>query len=196
MPSDRKKSPEKNLKDKIDSLFGSQGPLRKRSALPPKAHFSIWYFVIALLFFLLLQNYLLAKKSETISYSKFKQYLAEGRVNKLTIGIFSLIWRYAMKKMGPVYGVMSFSKSKAKLFAEDRTKAAFADVAGEAMVPFLSISGSEFAEMFVGVGAARLRDLQPFGSGIAYFAKICSNLSSGITHFRFKSELIWQENSR
>jgi|UniRef100_A0A7V5Y0H0 cell division protease FtsH len=32
-------------------------------------------------------------------------------------------------------------------------------VAGEAGVPFLSISGSEFVEMFVGVGAARVRDL-------------------------------------
>ncbi len=32
-------------------------------------------------------------------------------------------------------------------------------VAGEAQVPFLSISGSEFVEMFVGVGAARVRDL-------------------------------------
>jgi cell division protease FtsH len=32
-------------------------------------------------------------------------------------------------------------------------------VAGEAGVPFLSINGSEFVEMFVGVGAARVRDL-------------------------------------
>ena len=32
-------------------------------------------------------------------------------------------------------------------------------VAGEANVPFYSISGSEFVEMFVGVGAARVRDL-------------------------------------
>ena len=32
-------------------------------------------------------------------------------------------------------------------------------VAGEAKVPFYSISGSDFVEMFVGVGAARVRDL-------------------------------------
>ncbi len=32
-------------------------------------------------------------------------------------------------------------------------------VAGEAQVPFFSLSGSEFVEMFVGVGAARVRDL-------------------------------------
>ena len=32
-------------------------------------------------------------------------------------------------------------------------------VAGEAKVPFFLISGSDFVEMFVGVGAARVRDL-------------------------------------
>ncbi|MCC5611539.1 ATP-dependent zinc metalloprotease FtsH [Nostoc sp. CHAB 5834] len=32
-------------------------------------------------------------------------------------------------------------------------------IAGEANVPFLSVSGSDFVEMFVGVGAARVRDL-------------------------------------
>jgi cell division protease FtsH len=128
----------------------------------------------------------------------------------LPVGLFFLIWRFAMKKMGPGMGVMSFSKSKAKIFAESETKVTFADaagideakeelqevveflsapeksqklggripkgvllvgppgtgktllaraVAGEAKVPFFSISGSEFVEMFVGVGAARVRDL-------------------------------------
>ena len=32
-------------------------------------------------------------------------------------------------------------------------------VAGEASVPFFSISGSDFVEMYVGVGASRVRDL-------------------------------------
>jgi cell division protease FtsH len=128
----------------------------------------------------------------------------------IPLAIFFFIWRYAMKRMGPGYGVMSFSKSKAKLFAENETKVTFEDVAGideakeelqevveflknpgkfqklggripkgvlllgppgtgktllakavagEAGVPFFSISGSEFVEMFVGVGAARVRDL-------------------------------------
>ena len=48
----------------------------------------------------------------------------------IPIGIFFLIWRFAMKKMGPGMGVMSFGKSKAKLFAESATKVTFADVAG------------------------------------------------------------------
>ena len=33
------------------------------------------------------------------------------------------------------------------------------DIAGEAEVPFFIISGSEFVELFVGAGAARVRDL-------------------------------------
>ena len=36
-------------------------------------------------------------------------------------------------------------------------------IAGEANVPFISISGSEFVEMFVGVGASRVRDLFDLG---------------------------------
>jgi cell division protease FtsH len=134
------------------------------------------------------------------------------------LGVFFLIWRFAMKKMGPGMGVMSFSKSKAKIFAESDTKVSFADVAGideakeelqevveflstpekfqklggripkgvllvgppgtgktllaravagEAKVPFFSISGSEFVEMFVGVGAARVRDLFAQAAGQA-----------------------------
>ena len=270
MPSNGKKEPIEDLKDKIRSFFGPRDPQKKKDALPPKAHFSIWYFLIAFLLFTYLQQYFLSRKVETISYGQFKQDLAEGNVSKLTIGpenitgtltgkekkpgqqfttirvddpslvkeldehkvdysghyeskflssilswvlpigIMLLIWRYAMKKMGPGMGVMSFGKSKAKLFAENETKVTFADVAGideakeelqevveflrnpgkfqklggripkgvllvgppgtgktllakavagEAKVPFFSISGSEFVEMFVGVGAARVRDL-------------------------------------
>jgi cell division protease FtsH len=259
-----------DFKDKLSSLLGSQTPQGKGKGLPPKAHFSIWYFLIVFLLFTLVQQYFLSPKVETIAYSKFKNYLAEGQVSSLIIGpesitgtikgkegkkdekftavrvedpnlvkelddrkvnysglyqskflstlfswiipigLFFLIWRFAMKKMGPGMGVMSFSKSKAKLFAQDGTKTTFADVAGideakdelqevveflknpgkfqklggkipkgvlllgapgtgktllakavagEANVPFFSISGSEFVEMFVGVGAARVRDL-------------------------------------
>lgn len=32
-------------------------------------------------------------------------------------------------------------------------------VAGEAGVPFFSLAGSDFVEMFIGVGASRVRDL-------------------------------------
>ena len=121
------------------------------------------------------------------------------------------LWTFFFKRMGGAEGgIMSFSRSKAKLMAEDDVKTTFADVAGvdeaaqelreiveflktpkkytnlggkipkgvllvgppgtgktllaravagEAKVPFFSLSGSEFVEMFVGVGAARVRDM-------------------------------------
>jgi len=268
MPNNGKNELMENLKNKFRSLFSPQDPQKKKDALPPKAHFSIWYFLIAFLLFSYLQQYYFSKKVETISYSQFKQYIVAGSVSDLTIGpetisgalkgkkpdeefitvrvadpdlvkdldehkvaysghyesqflssvlswvipigIFFLIWRFAMKKMGPGMGVMSFGRSRAKLFAESETKVTFADVAGideakeeleeiveflctpgkfqklggripkgvllvgqpgtgktllaravagEAKVPFFSISGSEFVEMFVGVGASRVRDL-------------------------------------
>lgn len=125
--------------------------------------------------------------------------------------IILAIWIVILRRMGPGgAGVMSFGRSRAKIYAEDETKASFDDVAGvdepqeeleeiieflkhpekfrhlgatipkgvllvgppgtgktllaravagKAEVPFFSISGSEFVEMFVGVGAARVRDL-------------------------------------
>jgi cell division protease FtsH len=121
------------------------------------------------------------------------------------------LWSFFFRRMGNAEGgIMSFARSKAKIYAEDDVKVSFADVAGvdeaadelrevvdflknpskyttlggripkgvllvgppgtgktllaravagEAKVPYFSLSGSEFVEMFVGVGAARVRDL-------------------------------------
>ena len=133
----------------------------------------------------------------------------------IPIGIFFLIWRFVFKKMGPTGSVMSFGKSKGRIYAQEDLKFSFDDVAGideakeelqevveflktphkftnlggripkgvllvgapgtgktllakavagEAGVPFISISGSEFVEMFVGVGASRVRDM--FGQAV------------------------------
>jgi cell division protease FtsH len=121
------------------------------------------------------------------------------------------LWAFLFRRMGSAEGgVMSFARSRAKIYADDEVKVRFTDVAGvdeaedelkeiveflknpkkytnlggripkgvllvgppgtgktllaravagEAGVPFFSLSGSEFVEMFVGVGAARIRDL-------------------------------------
>ena len=66
-----------------------------------------------------------------------------------------LIWvllGFLMKRMGG--GAMGVGKSNAKVYVEKQT-----GVAGEAKVPFFSLAGSDFVEMFVGVGASRVRDL-------------------------------------
>jgi cell division protease FtsH len=129
----------------------------------------------------------------------------------IPIGLLIALWTFFFRRIGSAEGgVMSFARSKAKIFAEDDVKVSFQDVAGvdeaaqelreiveflknprkytslggkipkgvllvgppgtgktllaravagEAKVPFFSLSGSEFVEMFVGVGAARVRDL-------------------------------------
>ncbi|MCC6475427.1 ATP-dependent zinc metalloprotease FtsH [bacterium] len=131
----------------------------------------------------------------------------------LPLGIIILLWSFLIRRMGGgggSGGLMSFGKSRAKVYMESATKINFKDVAGideaveelkevveflkqpakfralgaqipkgvmlvgppgtgktllakavagEASVPFFSISGSDFVEMFVGVGAARVRDL-------------------------------------
>jgi cell division protease FtsH len=129
----------------------------------------------------------------------------------LPLVFFIGIWGFFFRRMGASEGgVMSFARSRAKIYADDEVPVRFADVAGvdeaedelkeiveflknpkkytslggripkgvllvgppgtgktllaravagEAHVPFFSLSGSEFVEMFVGVGAARIRDL-------------------------------------
>ena len=80
MASIENKDPISNLINKFRSLFGLKDPRKKKDALPPKAHFSIWYFLMVFLLFTYLQQYLFSGKVETIPYSQFKQYITEGNV--------------------------------------------------------------------------------------------------------------------
>ena len=88
-------------------------------------------------------------------------------------------WMWMMRRMsgggGGAGGIFNVGKSKAKLYEKaDELNITFKDVAGqegakqevlakavagEAAVPFFSMSGSDFVEMFVGVGASRVRDV-------------------------------------
>ena len=249
--------------------------------------FSIWYFLIAFILILAIQNYFYASRIEELPYSSFKTLLKAGKLKDISVSdqtlsgviinegldgllsqdqlkkiqalkrgevhfktvriedpdlikdleaakinfagriesnwlptllswilpavIFFALWAFLIKRMGAgAGGMLEIGKSKAKIYIEKDTKVTFDDVAGvdeakeelievvnflknpgqygrlgaripkgvllvgppgtgktllaravagEAGVPFLSISGSEFVEMFVGVGAARVRDL-------------------------------------
>src|SRR5512134_153492 len=101
MPSNGKKEPIEDLKDRFRYFFRPRDPQKKKDALPPKAHFSIWYFLIAFLLFTYIQQYFLARKVETIPYGQFKQALAEGNANKLTLGRRTLPERLRGKKRSP-----------------------------------------------------------------------------------------------
>jgi cell division protease FtsH len=251
-----------------------------------RQHFSLWYFVAALVALMLMQSLLSPQHTETLQYSEFKTLLKQGKIANVNLTdqvitgtlknesldgllppakieelkgaakgehqfatvrladpnlvaeleaakipfagqlenkwlstlltwvapavIFFLIWSFAMKRMGGAQGMLEIGKSKAKVYMEKQTGVTFDDVAGideakeelmqvvdflknperyrrlggsipkgvlivgapgtgktllakavagEADVPFFSLSGSDFVEMFVGVGAARVRDL-------------------------------------
>ena len=256
------------------------------------ARFSIWYFLATLLVFVILQNYLIGHRVQTVSYSEFRELVDKQGVKDLVVSSDTIdgkltpagveflaqqrqdpelverikqlgetepafstvrmedatllerldkqgveysarlektwltsllswllpmllligIWVYFFRKIGAgaAGGLMTVGKSKAKVYVEGETKVTFKDVAGveeaeeelkeiieflknpakfqvlggkipkgvllvgppgtgktllaravagEAKVPFLSLTGSDFVEMFVGVGAARVRDL-------------------------------------
>jgi cell division protease FtsH len=259
----------------------------KAGVVETKTRFSIWYFLIAVGVVWLIQLFLLAPHEAEISYSQFKQLIAEKKVYDLTVSdqiihgkleagvplpptesvagtaqpstpsekghpfktirvedpalvkelqaagidfsgaventfwttllgwlipmaLFLGLWFFLIRAVGPQQGLMTIGKSKAKIYIADETKVTFSDVAGideakaelqevieflktpqkfqrlgaripkgvllvgapgtgktllakavagEARVPFLSLTGSDFVEMFVGVGAARVRDL-------------------------------------
>ena len=267
----RRQSPaDQNILDKLRSSFDSIPP--KGDPGRRKFHFSFWYFLMALLALSLIHDYFMARQVNTIPYSEFKRYVAEGKVQKLSLKpqqitgtlsqdeqggkdkqfvtvrvddpelvkllddkkidytghyeskwlanllswiiplvFFIIVWRFLLGRMasGP-QGVLSVGKARAKIYADREVGITFKDVAGideakqelaeiveflktpekftrlggkipkgvllvgapgtgktllakavagESGVPFFSISGSEFVEMFVGVGAARVRDL-------------------------------------
>lgn len=265
----RDKGPKPAPPNWIQDFLPGGGAGKKK--IPPKTHFSLWYFLVAISLLIMFQNFYLSGQTQTIPYSQFKSLVAQGRVDQVIIDqevitgnlkpdstsgrgsrfrvfrvednglvealekagviysgsyenkflsgliswvapmlIFMLIWFYVVRKMGPGGGVMSFGKSRARIYAEDEVRVTFDDVAGideakaefeevveflrnpdkyrqlggripkgvllvgppgtgktllaravagEAKVPFFSMSGSEFVEMFVGVGAARVRDM-------------------------------------
>lgn len=55
MASESNNKPLKTMKDKLSSLAGLGDTRKGEKGLPPKTHFSIWYFVLAILFISYLQ---------------------------------------------------------------------------------------------------------------------------------------------
>ncbi len=268
-----KRNEDSSLMDKIVNRIKGSGKDSPNQVDPAqkRMRFSIWYFVAALFMFFWFQSYTGVQQTEKISYSEFKQWAREGKVESLVVGpehitgklkaedgkpartfvtvriedpelvgqleqkgiefsgyvenkwlgtmvswllplgLFVFVWFFLMKRIsGGAQGVLSLSKARVKIYGEKDVKVTFADVAGideakgeleevveflkdpeksqrlggripkgvllvgapgtgktllaravagEAGVMFFSMSGSEFVEMIVGVGAARIRDL-------------------------------------
>lgn len=267
MAGSEQKDPFSKFMNQFKGPSGDRGPDQR------KVHFSIWYFILAVLVIFWFQSILSEQQTDRVTYSQFKELIKSGKVASVSIGpdlvvatlkqaddkqqpaktvsalrvddpdlvrdlesqkikfsgstgdrwiatllswvvplaIFFFFWSFLMRRMGGgPQGVLSVGKAKVKIYAEKEIGVTFDDVAGideakaeleevveflkapgkfeklggkipkgvlllgapgtgktllaravagEAGVPFFSMSGSEFVEMFVGVGAARVRDL-------------------------------------
>src|SRR5437588_385111 len=138
-----------------------------------RAQFNLAYLLFALVAILALQQWWQqAKTVEVLPYSEFEKLLAEHRIDEVVISAQRITGKLKGNEGGTSVAVASLlppdlaerlSKYDVRFTRVYESKL-FRDllacaVAGEAAVPFFSISGSEFVEMFVGVGAARVRDL-------------------------------------
>src|SRR5437868_3814069 len=99
--------------------------------------------------------YYLTPTGRTLPYSEFKSLLKNGQIAELKEIVEFL---KTPKKYTNLGGRIPKGVLLVGPPGTGKTLLARA-VAGEAHVPFFSLSGSEFVEMFVGVGAARIRDL-------------------------------------
>ena len=81
--SSRQSPEDQNILDKLRSSFDSIPP--KGDPGRRKFHFSFWYFLMALLALSLIHDYFMARQVNTIPYSEFKRYVAEGKVQKLSL---------------------------------------------------------------------------------------------------------------
>ncbi|MGE3537442.1 MAG: ATP-dependent zinc metalloprotease FtsH [Candidatus Tectimicrobiota bacterium] len=267
------REPEQSWWSAIKDAFSQPPPRRSTKQLPPRARFSLWYFVVAVALLFLIEGLLLTETFHQISYSEFKQLVRDNTVESIiltqeeirgrlkeareirgrTARVFTTVrvndpelvqtldqhgvqysgrvesqwlatllswivpvllffglWMFLFRRMGAGNSVMTLGKSRAKIYGENDVQVTFNDVAGvqeakdelvevveflkypdkfqrlggrlpkgvllvgppgtgktllaravagEAKVPFFSISGSEFVEMIVGVGASRVRDL-------------------------------------
>lgn len=69
--------------DKLKSSFDGTPP--KGDPSRRKFHFSFWYFLMGLLMFSLIQDYIVARKTDVIPYSEFKRYVIEDKVKNLLL---------------------------------------------------------------------------------------------------------------
>lgn len=270
---DARPSQESSWWRELKNAFSTPPPRRPSKSIPPRARFSLWYFVIAMVLLFLIEGVFLTEAIHRLSYSGFKQLVRENKVESLVLTqdeirgrlkeplevkgrttrlfttvrvddpelvhlldqhhvqysgrvesqwlatllswvvpilLFFGVWMFLYRRMGAGSSVMTLGRSRAKIYGENDVKVTFSDVAGvqeakdelievveflrrpekfqrlggripkgvllvgppgtgktllaravagEAKVPFFSISGSEFVEMIVGVGASRVRDL-------------------------------------
>jgi len=145
-----------------------KGPSFWSSVAGPLSYFILPMVFLFMLFFFLRQAQ--GTNNQALSFGKSRARLFTGDKPKITFADVAAVDE-AKEELSEVVEFLKYPEKFAALGARiprgvllmgppgtGKTLLARA-VAGEAGVPFFSISGSEFVEMFVGVGASRVRDL-------------------------------------
>ncbi len=131
----------------------------------------MWFPILILIFFwIFFMRQMQAGGNKALSFGKSRAKLFSGLQKKITFKDVAGV-EEAKEELQEIIGFLKDPKKFQKLGGRipkgvilvgapgtGKTLLARA-VAGEADVPFFSISGSDFVEMFVGVGASRVRDL-------------------------------------
>jgi cell division protease FtsH len=145
--------------------------VRDTSRSPLLAFFTYWFpIIILILFWVFFMRQMQSGGNKALSFGKSRARLFTGQQKKLTFKDVAGV-EEAEEELLEIIEFLKDPRRFQKLGGRipkgvllvgapgtGKTLLARA-VAGEADVPFFSISGSDFVEMFVGVGASRVRDL-------------------------------------
>ncbi|MNH58514.1 ATP-dependent zinc metalloprotease FtsH [compost metagenome] len=179
-PKDQDKPTEKSVKEPGSSLYEQglqQGKTELKVNPPSEAGNTLWNLAIIIVpvlliaaFFMFMMRQAQGQNNQAMGFGKSKAKLYG--LDKEKVVFDDIAGNDAAKQdLEEVVDFLKHPKKYEQLGAKipkgvllvgnpgtGKTMLARA-VAGEANVPFFSISGSEFVEMFVGVGASRVRDL-------------------------------------
>jgi len=145
--------------------------VKDTSRSPWFSYLFTWFPILLLIFFwVFFMRQMQAGGNKALSFGKSRAKLFSGMQKKVTFKDVAGV-QEAKEELQEIIGFLKDPKKFQKLGGRipkgvilvgapgtGKTLLARA-VAGEADVPFFSISGSDFVEMFVGVGASRVRDL-------------------------------------
>ena len=146
--------------------------VKDTSRSPWFSYFFTWFFplILIIVFWIFFMRQMQAGGNKALSFGKSRAKLFSGIQKKITFRDVAGV-QEAKEELQEIIGFLKDPKKFQKLGGRipkgviligapgtGKTLLARA-VAGEADVPFYSISGSDFVEMFVGVGASRVRDL-------------------------------------
>ncbi|HDZ26951.1 MAG TPA: ATP-dependent metallopeptidase FtsH/Yme1/Tma family protein [Candidatus Aminicenantes bacterium] len=161
-----------NFDDLVNILREHKVSITVKSARNPWFSYLFTWFpiIILILFWVFFMRQMQSGGNKALSFGKSRAKLFSGGKKKFTFNDVAGV-EEAKEELQEIIGFLKEPKRFQKLGGRipkgviligapgtGKTLLARA-VAGEANVPFFSISGSDFVEMFVGVGASRVRDL-------------------------------------